>query len=562
MSFKLHLQFAYRDYQREAIDALFDYFAKNATGHPLVSSPGGSGKAWMIVGFMCEVMRRYSGQRILQIVSVKELVEQNYLKMLKVAPNLPIGVHCAGLNRKDTVQDAIFGSIASVKNNVPLFGHRDLLIIDESQCVSPDEETGCRQIIAKLMLINPNLRVIGFSATNYRLSFGCLTNEGGLFTDIAFDITNLHCFNRLISCGWLSPLIVPSQLKTQLDVSGISISKGDFNQGQLQKAVDKQEITFAALKEALELGYNRKCWLIFASGIEHCEHIAALMQSFGISAATVHSKITNDERDERILAFKTGALQALVGFRVMTTGFDHPPIDLIVDLYPTVSPGMHVQKYSRGTRPYDYDNPEQRIENFEYRKSNCLVLDFAGNTRRLGPINDPQIPRKKGDKTGDAPIKICGAIHNGVVCGLYNHASAKWCGGKPYPTDEGCGAEFEFQTKLVKTAGNDVVLAGDEPTVESFEVTRVIYHKHNKIGSMPSMKVSYYCGLQRFSEYVCLQHLGMAKTRARSWWQQRHASPPPETVDEALLYSSQLRCPKRISVVTSSKFPEIVSTEW
>jgi DNA repair protein RadD len=236
---------------------------------------------------------------------------------------------------------------------------------------------------------------------------------------------------------------------------------------------------------------------------------------------------------------------------VLTTGFDHPPIDLIIDLYPTVSPGMHVQKNGRGTRPYDGSDP-----NFPYIKRNCLVLDFSNNTRRLGPINDPVIPRKKGDKGGDAPIKIC------EHCGYFNHASARYCGGQPFATDEGCGTEFEFKTKLVRNAGTAVLIAGDAPVIENFDVTRVIYHRHTKIGSMPSMKVSYYCGLLRFTEYICLEHQGMARTKAKNWWLQRHEGAIPDTVEGALQYVAQLRVPKRIRVRTDSKFPEILGVEW
>jgi len=547
MSFELY------SFQKEAIESILTYFANNSTGHPVCAMPTGSGKGSCIACLINLILTQWPNQRLLQLVHTKELVQQNYDDLLRINPLSSAGIYCAGLNRKDIVNSAIFGSLGSVRNSVEAFGFRDMVIIDEAHAVSPDEETGYRQIINKLLEINPLLRVVAFTATDYRLGQGKLTDgdETRLFTDVCFDITKLHSFNRLIAEGFLSPLIIPSQLKTQLDVSGISISKGDFNQGQLQKAVDKQEITYAAIHEAVQFAYDRNCWLVFASGIEHCEHISDMLNSFGVSATFVHSKISDDERDERLSAFKEGKIKAIVGFRILTTGFNHPPIDLIIDLYPTVSPVMHVQKNGRGTRTYNGSNP-----NFPYVKRNCLVLDFSNNVRRLGPINDPQIPNKKGSKSGDAPIKICD------VCGLYNHASSRYCGGKPYPTDEGCGAEFLFKTKLVRTAGTDLLIAGDEPVVESFEVTRVIYHKHNKIGSKPSLKVSYYCGLQKFSDYVCLEHMGMAKTRSHNWWRQRHASEPPSTVDEALLYSSQLRCPKRISVVTSGKFPEIVSTEW
>ena len=538
-----------RSYQEECITSIFDYFATNTTGMPLCSLPTATGKSLIIAAFIQRVFQLYPNQRIIVLVHVKELVQQDTEELLSIWPMAPVGIHCAGLNQKDVIQPIIFGSLGSARNNIMAFGYRDLLIIDESHCVSPDEETGYRKIIDGLSVINPTLRVIGMSATNFRLGQGCLT-DNGFFTDICFDITGVEAFNRLIAEGYLAPLI-SRPMKTELDVSSVAISKGDFNQGALQKAVDKQEITYAAIQEAIEYGHDRVSWLVFASGIEHAEHITSMLQSFGISAEVVHSKITDDERDERILAFKTGKIRALVGFRIMTTGFNHPPVDFIIDLYPTVSPGLHVQKYGRGTRVYKGTDP-----NFPQIKKNCLILDYSGNVRRLGCINDPVKPRKKGDKTGDIPVKICDA------CSGYNHISARWCGGHDYPSDEGCGAEFIFKTKLVRTAGELALLAGDSPVIETYEVTKVIYHKHNKIGMPPSMKVSYYCGLQRFSEYVCLEHIGMVRTRAFNWWRQRHASEPPTTIDEALLYSNQLRCPKRIRVQTNMKWPQILSTEW
>jgi DNA repair protein RadD len=553
-------QFKPYPFQLEAMHAIINYFEQNSTGHCLVAMPTGVGKGSTIAMLIDYVLFNWPNQRILQLVHTKELVRQNYDDLLNLNPLAPADIYCAGLDRKETANAAIFGSLGSVRNNIEAFGHRDLIIVDEAHSISPDDETGYRQIIIKLTEINPLLRVVGFTATDYRLGQGKLTDgEDALFTDVCFDITKLQSFNRLIAEGFLSPLIVPSQLKTQLDVSGVAISKGDFNQGQLQKAVDKQEITYAAIQEAVQYGYNRHCWLVFASGIEHCEHISDVLNSFGIQSSFVHSKITDDERDARLLAFKEGKLQAIVGFRILTTGFNHKPIDMIIDLYPTVSPVMHVQKNGRGTRIYKADDV-----NFPYEKYNCLVLDFSGNTKRLGPVNDPIIPKKKGDKTGDAPIKICNAVHEGTVCGLYNHASARYCGGKPYPSDEGCGTEFTFQTKLLRTAGTDELIRNSELTltIETFDVTRVIYHKHQKTGGKPCVKISYYSGLQRHTEYVHPEAMGQVRSKFIKWWQQRHASEPPTTTDEALIYSSQLRCPKRINVRVDLQFKEIISVEW
>jgi DNA repair protein RadD len=231
-----------------------------------------------------------------------------------------------------------------------------------------------------------------------------------------------------------------------------------------------------------------------------------------------------------------------------TTGFDHPPIDLIGMLRATASPGLWVQMLGRGTRPFAGDA-------IFPRKHNCLVLDFAGNTRRLGPINDPVIPRKPGKGGGDAPVRICDN------CGAYNHAKARNCCN--------CGIEFSFNTKLLRTAATDELLRSDAPVVERYTVNRVLYNLHEKrdkvtgvLLSPPTIRVSYICGLHMFNEYVCLEHGGLAGKKARDWWRQRHGTEPPTMTYEALRHTQEFRTPATIRVHVNKKYPEVLGYEF
>ena len=520
-----------RYYQREAINSIFDYFTKK-DGNPLLALPTGTGKSILIAQFVKEVMNFYPKQRFLMLTHVKELIEQNAKTLYKVWSTAPLGIFSAGLKKKDVIMSIIFGGRDSIVNNIGALGHRDLLLIDECHLLSPKDDTSYHKIISGLKAINPKLKVIGFTATPFRLGQGMLT-DGGLFTDICYDITSYKEFNRLIQEGFLAPLI-PKRTDIELDVSSVGISNGDFKKNDLQIAVDKAEITQAALNELVAQGQDRRSWLIFASGVDHAEHIAETLIRMGVDCAAVHSKMPTDERDKRIKAFKRGELRAISNNNVLTTGFDHPPIDLIGMLRPTCSPGLWVQMLGRATRPCE-------------GKENALVLDFAGNTRRLGPINDPLIPRKKGKETGDAPVKICEA------CGVYNHASVRFC--------DNCGAEFHFKVKITKRAGNDQLLKQDAPIIETFKVDRIIYQKHNKIGSI-TMRVNYYCGLQRFQEWVGLEHGGAFGKRARDWWRQRSVIEPPKSIDAALMVVSTLRVPKKINVHVNKQYPEILSYEF
>jgi DNA repair protein RadD len=516
--------------------SLFSYFQTN-TGNPVIAAPTGTGKSHIIGGFCQRSLNYWPNQRFMVLTHVKELITQNATKLTDMWPNAPLGIYSAGLGERDTVMPIIFGGVASVINNLEAFGHRDLLWIDEGHLLSPKAETLYQRIIAHFKKINPWFKVIGSTATPWRIGQGPIT-EGGVFTDVCYDLTGPESWRRLIAEGWLVPPI-PKRTKTELDVSGVGLNTaGDYQQGALQDAVDKDEITFAALREACELGRDRRAWLAFASGIKHAEHISAMLNSFGITATTVHNEIANKERDRRVKAYKRGEIRCIVNNNVLTTGFDHPPVDFIPMLRPTVSAGLWVQMLGRGTRP-----------SRETGKVNCLVADFAGNTRRLGPIDDPVIPKRKGKGSGDAPVKICD------TCGVYNHASARTC--------INCGHEFTFETKIVSTAGTDELLRSELPIVERYEVSHVIYNRHQKQGNPPIIRVSYFCGMQKFDEWICLEHDGYAGKKARDWWRQRHWNEPPLKTDEALYRIAELRTPRVIHVwVNKQPYAEVLRYEY
>jgi DNA repair protein RadD len=529
----IHLRY----YQQEALDAIYNYFLTGQRGNPLVGLPTGTGKSVLPAAFISGIMKQWSNQRFLMVTHVKELIQQNANVMLKVWPEAPLGIYSAGLKLKQTAQPIIFGGIQSMIKNPTLFGHRDIAFVDEAHLISDDESSQYQTFFALLKLINPNLKIIGMSATLYRMGMGMIT-ENRLFTDVVYDKTNLDGFNQLVSEGFISPL-VPLRTKIELDVSDVSVQKGEFVATQLQGAVDKAEITFKALQELVHAGTNRRSWLIFASGIEHAEHIAEQLGAFGVDCAPVHSKRPSDYNDAAIRAFKRNELRAIVNYGKLTTGFDHPEIDLIGMIRPTLSVPLWVQMLGRGTRPAE-------------GKNNCLVLDFARNTPRLGPINDPQIPKMKKGEQGEMPIKICES------CGTYNHTKVRFC--------VNCGDEFSFAVKIVSKAGTDELIkaAVTEPTpiIETLSVMTALYSKHEgRNGKPPTIRATY-CTPTPYTEYVCLEHSGMAGKVARDWWRKRHKTEPPATVDEALKFIAELRCPRFIRVHTNKKYPEILGAEF
>jgi DNA repair protein RadD len=537
-----------RDYQQYAVDCIWRYYREGNTGNPIVAQPTGTGKSVVIAQFIKEALFNYPSTRCMLLSHVKEILQQDLTWIFRLWPNAPVGIYSAGLGRKESYAPITIAGIGSVVDCAHIFGFIDFVIIDECHLVSPKEDTMYQLFLRDLKVANPQLRIIGLTATHYRLGQGDLV-DGGLFTDIAVDMTEFLIYNWFIDEGYLCPLVA-RPTETELDVDGVKIQKGDYNQKQLQGAVDKAEVTKAALTEALRLGANRAHWLGFASGIEHAEHCAQFCNEIGVSATVVHSKMPENERDKRIAAFQAGEFRACFNNGVLTTGFDFPAIDMLLVLRPTMSPGLHVQILGRGGRPiyalgFDISTAQERLAAIQAsQKPNCLVLDFAGNVRRLGPVNDPVTPKKKGKGQGEAPVKVCEA------CGCYCHASVRIC---PH-----CGVAFQLNVRFkARSFADDIIKRDEVPEIVDIPVDRVTYSIHAKPGSKESLKVSYHCGLRIFHEWQCLGHEGYPRHKAHTWWRLHADTQPPHTALEATKRLTELRSPKTVKIWINKKYPEV-----
>ncbi len=527
----------HRYYQADAIAATWEFLRTHPGGHPLIAMPTATGKSHVLAGLAQEALQ-WPGTRLMMLTHVKELIVQNHAKLIEAWPEAPVGIYSAGLSKKHFNDPIVYGGVGSVYRKIEMFGHRDLLLIDEAHLLSDKADSMYGGVIAGLRRINPNIRIIGLTATPYRTGMGMLT-DGDIFTDVAYDITTMDWFNRLIEEGYLCKL-VPKRTTAQIETSELGISNGDYKQNELEAAANTEPLNYAVCKEMCEMAHDRKHWIVFSSGVKHAEALGAMLTLFGITNVVVHSDMEggDDARDKAIADYKAGKFRALVCYGIATTGFDYPPIDFIGMVRATCSTGLWIQMLGRGMRPY-------------IGKHNCLVGDFGGNTARLGPVNDPVIPRKRGSGKPDAPpIKLC------PVCGVYHHTTVAIC--------DNCGYEFPKFQSLQDVASNLELIKNEQPQVEWFNVDRVIYNKHASPGRIPTLKVTYICGVRSFAEYVCLEHEMPTRAIANKWWMKRivGASFAPPTVNEALNWTGGLRHPIRIKVHVNKKYPEILEYEW
>ncbi len=521
-----------RPYQQSAIAAIYSYF-EDKNGNPLVVIPTAGGKSLVMASFIDGVLKAWPDQRILIVTHVRELIAQNHAEMLGLWPEAPTGIYSAGLGRRDVEARILFAGIQSIHRRPAEIGHCDLILIDEAHLIPGKENTMYRRFLDKMQRMNPKVKVIGLTATPYRLDSGMLhEGDNALFSDIAYEVS----VRDLIEDGYLSPL-VSKQPDTKLDVTGVGSRGGEFIASDLQKAVDKDVITSAAVEEIIAYGKDRKSWLAFCSGVSHATHVAEEFRRRGISCATIFGDTPKDERDRIIADFKAGKIRALASMGVLTTGFNAPAVDLIAMLRPTKSAGLYVQMAGRGTR-------------LAPGKQDCLVLDFAGNVKRHGPI-DLVKPKRPGSGDGEAPVKVC------PDCDSIVAAAALEC--------PDCGFIFPArQVKVAPTASTLAVLSSAKSRrPEWLQVNDVTYHRHDKQGGRPSLKVTYQCGLARHTEWICLEHTGYPRSKAEMWWRERAPGiPVPRSVDAALALTNRLRRPSHISVRPSGNYTEITNARF
>lgn len=550
-----------RDYQHNAVQAIFDYYFDGKDGNPIISAATGAGKSLIIGEFIRRVMQQWPDQRIVMATHVADLVVQNYEKVLKQWPDAPVGIYNAKLGKRQPWSGIVCGSVQTMYKKGQALGFRAFLLIDECHLLTPEAQGMYMTLIAELKKINPYLKVIGFSATAYRQKGGSLIDQkNAIFTDIIVDIS----FGYLVRRGFLSGLISKSSL-IQADMSNVKSLGGEFNMKQAEEALDRDELTKAAISEVETLANDRKFFMFFCAGICHCYHVLDELTMRGWEAYVITGDTPQTERTALLNKFrKSDKRIALINNAVLTTGTDLPNADCLIFLRGTQSMGLYVQICGRVSRPvyaqgFDLSSDKGRLAALAAGpKPNALVLDYAGNIERFGAVDLITMPRKKnGEIDGAAkptspPQKICPDCREPVKIQLME------C--------PGCGYKFIREEREIKhdTAATNAAIMSSEIVPEKFHVFKVTYKVHVGNSGIPCLKVSYYDSFGLIaSEYVCFSHTGFARAKAEEWCYARGITGDlPRDTDEANFMSENFKVPDAIWCKKSGKFMNITGYEF
>jgi len=529
-----------RPYQHAAVEAIYRHL-RQRDDNPCVVIPTGGGKTPVMATVCRDAVGRWGG-RVLILAHVKELLEQAREKLHVVAPEMwmKTGVYSAGLKSRDTDKPIIIAGIQSVFRRACELDAFDLVIIDEAHMIPPDGDGMYRKFLNDARTVNPSLRVIGLTATPFRMKSGMICGPQNVLNEVCYDIG----VKELIVQGYLCPLITKGS-QTPVDTSGLHVRAGEFIAGEAEDLMNTDVLVETACREIIEQTRQRHSVLVFTTGVKHARSIAeALRKMSGSDVGMVFGSTSNEDRDQVLADFKAGRLKYLVNVNVLTTGFDAPNIDCVAMVRPTMSPGLYYQMVGRGFRLLE-------------GKENCLVLDFGGNVLRHGPVDAIRVREPVHRGNSEAPAKQCPECQSVIAAG--------------YTVCPDCGFEFPppERSQHEATASTEGILSGEMSTSEH-EVEEVFYSVHHKKDAPEdaptTLRVEYRIGFHQYqSEWICFDHTGWARKKAESWWRKRSNAPVPKSVTEAvaLAYYGAVCDTYCITLrkVVGEKYPKIIGYE-
>ncbi len=408
-----------RDYQQAAVDAAKEWLLK-CVEPALLDLTTGAGKSH-IVAELARWLHEKSGKKVLCLAPSKELIIQNREKFLTTGN--PASLFCAGAGGKELKHHVIFGSPDSVHRSLDKFGAQfGAIVIDECHRIT----STVKKIIDHIKAQNPKVRVIGLTATPYRLNTGYIF---GMFPDGSvvpeYSTSEPYfakCLYRvtaqyLIDNGYLTqPHADPDHMEGY-DTSNLQLNKlGKFDAVEVDRAfVGKGRLTAAIVADIVDKSAFRHGVLIFAATIQHAKEI---MESLPPEKSRIVTGETSDAmRDAIVKDFKAKKFKYLVNVAVLTTGFDAPHCDVIAIMRATESVSLLQQIIGRGLRLGDPSCAGNLHAIANSSKPDCLVLDYAGNIERHCPDGDLFNPTiKAGLPAGEAePIEakceLCGSVN-------------------------------------------------------------------------------------------------------------------------------------------------------
>lgn len=407
-----------RDYQQAAVDAAIDWI-KRCLDPAVLDLATGAGKSF-IIAIIANWIETNTGKKTLVLAPSKELVEQDREKYLSTG--YPASVYCASID-KCLKHNVVFGTPQTVGNSIDKFGANfACVIIDEGDGITPT----VKNIIEEIRKRNPKLRVLGLTATPYRLGTGYIyaydqndkpMHESECIEPYYHKLLYRVDAHQLIERGYLTPPHADLDHVQGYSADTLELNKrGQFDAKQVEQVFEgKGRLTSMIVADFVAKSYARNGVLIFAATVAHAYEVMESLPKD--NSEIIHGGTSKVDRELIISRFKKRQFKHLVNVSVLTVGFDAPHVDVVVILRATESVRLLQQIVGRGLRLADPSTAGDPVAISKSEKPDCLVLDYAKNIERHCPDGDlfnPKIMARKaasGEGGIDAECPDCGYVN-------------------------------------------------------------------------------------------------------------------------------------------------------
>ncbi|MDP0561387.1 MAG: DEAD/DEAH box helicase [Candidatus Endonucleobacter sp. (ex Gigantidas childressi)] len=447
------MDYKLRPYQKQAVRSVIHHFIK-FSDPAVVVLPTGAGKSLVI-----SELARLARGRVLVLSHVKELVAQNHEKYESY--HLKASIFSAGLGRKETSEQVVFGSIQSVCKNLNLFNDASytLLVVDECHRIPLGKNTSYQNVINYFLALNVDLKILGLTATPYRLGLGWIyqyhkidnkkysirTNEARFFKDCIFELP----LSYMIDNQFLVPAILLDASVSFYDFDSlVTDGFGQYRDSDLNQLIQGEgRATKKIINQVIHEATLRQGVMIFAATVDHAKEVFSYLPEG--QAGLIIGETSIRDRNDIIGLFKCKKLKYLVNVSVLTTGFDVPHVDLIAILRPTESVSLYQQIVGRGLR-------------LSPGKTECLIMEFAGNNYNLfsPEVGSPKPSNNAVPVNIACPVCAFENIFWGVVSDdgcLIEHYGRRCRGVEEYENNNvQCDFRFRFKGCDHCAAENDI----------------------------------------------------------------------------------------------------------
>jgi superfamily II DNA or RNA helicase len=395
-----------RPYQQKAIDDIRREFRRGIK-RVLLQLPTGGGKTVLTAKMLGTAMHRF---HCWFIVHRKELIDQSAATFSEVG--IPYG-YVAADYRVDPFQPVQICSIDTLKRRFPKLRPPGLIVTDECHHASA---AGW----AKVLQAFPQAFQIGLTATPERLDGKGLDDH----YDVMVRGPNVRW---LMDNAYLADYQILGAPQGGISTDGMHSRYGEFVRAELEAAADKPTITGDAVKHYLKHARGKR-GIVTCVSVKHSEHVAEQFRAAGVMAVHLDGNTPKDERRRAIQAFRDGHIMLLCNVALFGEGFDVPAAEVAIDLAPTKSLSMCLQRWGRVLRPKEDGG-------------RALLLDHAGNVWRHGLPDDSREwslggreARQAASSESDIQVRQC------VKCYACH---------RPAPKCPVCGHVYELKAREV-----------------------------------------------------------------------------------------------------------------